>query len=363
MASRRGNLHRIVRVALGPAAIFPGASVVAPMAVCRRRRLSDHLWARAATNVSSASSPGALRGPTFQHILHLIATTPISIHSLPPTGARLLTAVPASKAELPAPPPASSDMKDAPMKRRLLFELGIALLITLASYPARATTFDTNHTPGAETSPSVNTASAVAHWSVQPYCLISGDNYAAVRITDLAGHLIKSLISWPYWAKVDFIPNFVISLDTALNNYAGRDDYKIISIDSDSPGQGNEGGQFIRSNSLPYTIQPHGGSRPAMIAMTWANSPGHFGQRERPFDYCGAAMKKISLWDEGISADQRITACTDDFPLNDISLPIDSSQSLACPGAPLLLISGLVGLAFYRKRQPTPKAQSRLPVP
>ena len=242
LASRRGNLHRIVRVALGPEASFPGASVVAPMAVCRRPSLSADLWARAATNVSSASSPGGLRGPTLQHILHLIATTPISMHRLGPTHARLLTAAPGPKAELPGtPPPASSDMKDAPMKRQLLFGLGIVLFITLASYPVRATTFDTNYTPGTETSPSANTASAVVNWSLQPYCLISCDNYAGVRITDLADHLIKSLVSWPYWAKAHFIPNFVISLDTALENYAGRDYNKIISFYSDSRGQEMKG--------------------------------------------------------------------------------------------------------------------------
>jgi hypothetical protein len=67
-------------------------------------------------------------------------------------------------------------------------------------------------------------------------------------------------------------------------------------------------------------------------------------------------MKKISLWDEGISSNQRITVRADDFPLNDVSLPIDSSQPLAFPGTPVLLISGLVGLAFYRKWQPTPKS-------
>ena len=67
-------------------------------------------------------------------------------------------------------------------------------------------------------------------------------------------------------------------------------------------------------------------------------------------------MKKISLWDEGISSNQRITVRADDFPLSDVSLPMDSSQPLACPGAPVLLISGLVGLAFYRKRQSKPES-------
>jgi hypothetical protein len=128
-------------------------------------------------------------------------------------------------------------MKDAPMKRRLLFGFGIVLLITLASYPVRATTFDTNYTPGTETSPSVNTASAAVNWSLQPYSLISCDNYARVKITDLADHLIKSLVSWPYWAKAHFSPNFVTSLHMALENYAGRNYNKIIPFYSDSRGQ------------------------------------------------------------------------------------------------------------------------------
>ena len=67
-------------------------------------------------------------------------------------------------------------------------------------------------------------------------------------------------------------------------------------------------------------------------------------------------MKKISLWDEGISSDQRITIHADDFPLNDVSLSTDRSQPLAFPGASVFLTSGLVGLAFYRKRQPKPKS-------
>ena len=67
-------------------------------------------------------------------------------------------------------------------------------------------------------------------------------------------------------------------------------------------------------------------------------------------------MKKIILWDEGISSDQEITVGADDFPLNKVSLPSDSSQPLAFPGAPVLLIPGLVGQAFYRKWQPKPKS-------
>lgn len=67
-------------------------------------------------------------------------------------------------------------------------------------------------------------------------------------------------------------------------------------------------------------------------------------------------MQKIRLWDEGISANQRITVRTDDFPFNEVCLPIDGSQPLALPGTPVLLISGLVGLAFYWKRQPKPQS-------
>ena len=66
-------------------------------------------------------------------------------------------------------------------------------------------------------------------------------------------------------------------------------------------------------------------------------------------------MRNISLWDDGIS-NQTITVCDDDFPLNEVSLPIDSPQPPVFPGTPVLLISGLPGLAFYRKRQPKPKS-------
>ena len=74
-------------------------------------------------------------------------------------------------------------------------------------------------------------------------------------------------------------------------------------------------------------------------------------------------MNKIRLWDEGITSNQRITVRSDDCPLNDISLPVDRSRPLAFPGTPMLLISGWVGLAFYRKWQPKPKAKSGSPVP
>jgi hypothetical protein len=119
------------------------------------------------------------------------------------------------------------------MKRQLLFGLGITLLIIGPSYPLSATTIDINYLPGTETFPSVNTASAVVNCSLQPHCLIPGDNHPS---------------------------------------------------------------------------------------------------------------------------NQRITVHAEDFPLDDVSLPIESSQPLAFPGAPVLLISGLVGLAFYRKGQPKPKS-------
>ena len=60
-------------------------------------------------------------------------------------------------------------------------------------------------------------------------------------------------------------------------------------------------------------------------------------------------MRNIRLWDEGIS-NQTITVWDDDFPLNEVSLPIDSPQPPDFPGTPVLLIPGLPGPAFYQKR-------------
>ena len=65
-------------------------------------------------------------------------------------------------------------------------------------------------------------------------------------------------------------------------------------------------------------------------------------------------MGNIILWDDGIS-NQTITIRDDDFPLNEVSPPIDSPQPLAIPGTPVLLGSGLRGLAFYRSASPNLK--------
>ncbi len=67
-------------------------------------------------------------------------------------------------------------------------------------------------------------------------------------------------------------------------------------------------------------------------------------------------MRNISLWDEGIT-NQPLTVCDNTFPFSEVSLPLASPQTPVFSGAPVLLISGWLGPAFYWKLQPRPTSK------
>ena len=154
----------------------------------------------------------------------------------------------------------------------------------------------------------VETTSAVGVSSLELYWPKPGSNYAGVGVTDLGDPMVKDFDSWSYWAKApeDYIPNFVISLDTPLENYAGRDYDTNVNIWPSNDDHGDEWLEFFSSMSLPYVIWQQGSSSPIMKSMTWPEFQEPFSQWGKNFDFSEAVVKQIRIWNGGIG--------TTDFP-------------------------------------------------
>jgi hypothetical protein len=155
LSSRRGNLHRIVRVALGPAASSPGCPLVDPMSACRRP-VRANFCVKPVTDVYSASYPGNLRGPTSRHILHLIATSPISGRLPQANRGQASDCYAASKRVTASPSHQTARIRKMSYAATSIIYVGNSFALTWLSCTRRTTTIETTM-HGDEPIPSVDT--------------------------------------------------------------------------------------------------------------------------------------------------------------------------------------------------------------
>jgi hypothetical protein len=104
------------------------------------------------------------------------------------------------------------------LKQQFFFGVGIASLVTLAGYGTQGSKGNPQYPEGAGDSPSMPSTTAAGNCPFLPYCFISCDNYAGVKIIDRTDRFIKSLVLWPYGAKAHFVANFVITPDGDSEN-------------------------------------------------------------------------------------------------------------------------------------------------
>ena len=234
--------------------------------------------------------------------------------------------------------------------RYLTAVAAIGLLLAVAG-TAGAVTVDTSYTIGTGTTQWVTTTAAVGSSSLELYWPKPGSNYAGVRITDLGDPTVSNFAGWSYWANApqSYIPTFTISLDTALDNYAGRDYDTNIVIWPSNSGLGDTWIEFQSSSSLPYTIWWQGGG-PVMKSMTWEQFQQPFTQWGNSFDFGDAVIKQIRISNNGIGTNNTITAYVDNFTLNGTVYPLEAAP-IPEPVTLAGLVLGVGSLVGYVRRR------------
>jgi hypothetical protein len=219
LASRRGSPHRKVRFILGPEPNWPAGSGAAPLVVCRRPSPGATPRARAAPNLAPASAPGTLATPSpaappshscpVSHIQALPRGHPHPALGRDPGALREFNRPLATH---------RPGCEGCALKQQFFFGVGIASLVTLAGYGTQGSKGNPQYPEGAGDSPSMPSTTAAGNCPFLPYCFISCDSYAGVKIIDRADRFIKSLVLWPYGAKAHFVANFVITPDGDSEN-------------------------------------------------------------------------------------------------------------------------------------------------
>ncbi len=236
------------------------------------------------------------------------------------------------------------------MKTLSMFIRTITVLVCIAPSLVVAATVDTNYTIGDGTTTWNTTTFAAGMSSLELYWPKPGSNYAGVRVYDLGDPMVGDFATWSYWANApeDFIPNFVISLDTALENYDGRDYDTNVNIWPRNDDHGNEWLSFQSSSDLPYVVWQNGASSPVMKTMSWDEFQQPFTQWGKSFDFGDAVIKQIRVWNGGIGTNQTITAYVDDIVLNGEVVPIEVPEPATMS---LLALGGLGALIRRRNRK------------
>ncbi len=231
----------------------------------------------------------------------------------------------------------------------MMLVAALLLGVTTAA-PVLGGSIDTNYTIGDGTTTWVDTTSGVGSYSLELYWPKPGSHYAGVRLYDLGDPLVKDFASWSYWANApeDYIPNFVISLDTPLANYTDKDYDTNVNIWPRNDGHGDEWLLFQSTSELPYVVWQCGSGSPVMKTMSWSEFQQPCDQWGNSYDFSEATIKQVRVWNGGIGTNQTITAYLDDIALDGVTYSLETAPipEPACLG---LIAFGLIPVIRRRR--------------